>query len=128
MTAADDDDFSIDSDDSYVANLTATLNIGHEDNETGGVLNFDLAFVFNVSTSRNQYGDHGSVCTFEVCEQTTQKESEATSKKRTNKQTISTQKAASSNQPTGNEALEQMMSNHPDLVCQFLSNNPQMFQ
>jgi hypothetical protein len=126
MTTADDDDFSIDSNDSYVTNLTASLNIVPEDNDAGNVLNFDLDFVFNESSSRNQYGDHGSVRTFrEDCEQTTRNEREEARK---NEQTPSTQKAELLNQSASKEAFAQLLSNDPDQVRQFLSNNPQMFQ
>jgi hypothetical protein len=75
--AADDDDFSLASDDSYVANLTASLHLGDlEDmaDHEGGVFNFDLDFVFNEDAPPNQYGNHASVNTFwDICAQTTQK-------------------------------------------------------
>jgi hypothetical protein len=73
----DDDEFSIDSNDSYVATLTAALNIGDTAvNDTGGVFNFDLNFVLNDEIMpKNQYGDHGSVQTFRAsCEHINRKE------------------------------------------------------
>jgi hypothetical protein len=64
--AADDDNFSLDSDDSYVANLTATLKLGDLEDiaENGSVFNFDIDFVLNSAAPSNQYGDQGSVKTF----------------------------------------------------------------
>jgi hypothetical protein len=80
MEAADDDNFSLDSDDCYVANLIATLKLGNLEDivENGSVFHFDLDFVLNAAAPSNQYGDQGSVKTFrEACEQTTQQEKAA---------------------------------------------------
>jgi hypothetical protein len=152
-TNADDDDFSIASNDSYVANLTAVLNLGDlKDIEGGSVLNFDLDFVFNDSAPPNQYGDQGSVKTFrDICEpkshqgaaapdkSPTSTVSAATSLKTATPDTLSGTNIDTANNtqvtqdstitdPANTGSMEQMMANHPDLVRQFLSNNPQLFQ
>jgi hypothetical protein len=70
-TAMDDDNFSIDSNDSYVNSLTAALNLSDmEETTQGGVFNFDIDFVFDDIAPPNQYGDNGIIKTFrDVCEQ-----------------------------------------------------------
>jgi hypothetical protein len=152
--AADDDEFSLASDDSYVTNLTASLHLGDlEDmaDHEGGVFNFDLDFVFNEDAPPNQYSDHGSVKTFrDICAQTTRKEKAtaqaipSTDPSRSHGKPSTVDPLAGSNIDTGDAtqatqastltdpagsgvALQQMMTNNLDLVHQFFTNHPQLF-
>jgi hypothetical protein len=151
-TAMDDDDFSLSSDDSYVTNLTAALNLGDVEAPTegdGGVFDFDLDFVFDDVAPVNQYGDNGSVKTFKnVCEQKSREvrnaealakdvNSNSTAKAPLNNITDTTSTTTDTTQGTpsslteetpSDPSLEQLMVNNPDLVQQFLKNNPQLFQ
>jgi hypothetical protein len=157
-TAMDDDNFSIDSNDSYVNNLTAALNLGDmEETTQGGVFNFDIDFVFDDIAPPNQYGDNGSVKTFrDVCEQKSRQErlddeaagdtrapidSPPSTQKRfppvskdskpsaidTNSTHATPASTLTEDLPSSG-TLEQMMANNPNLVHQFLLNNPQLFQ
>ena len=61
----DDDDFSIDSNDSYVAKLTRTLHLDGVEEHQDDAFNFDLEFMLGQDVEiENQYGDSGSVKTF----------------------------------------------------------------
>ncbi len=147
----DDEDFSLSSNDSYVTNLTAALNLGDLETPTegnGGVFDFDLDFVFDDAAPVNQYGDNGSVKTFrDACEQKSrdQRNAEALAKAAnikpaakappasitdTTSTTTDTTKGTPSSlteETPSNASLEQLMVNNPDLVQQFLLNNPQLF-
>jgi hypothetical protein len=151
ITAMDDEDFSLSSNDSYVTNLTAALNLGDLETPTegnGGVFDFDIDFVFDDAAPVNQYGDNGSVKTFrDACEQKSrdQRNAEALAKAAniqpaakvppasitdTTSTTTDTTKGTPSSlteETPSNASLEQLMVNNPDLVQQFLLNNPQLF-
>ena len=150
----DDDDFSLDSDDSYVTNLTAALNLGAMESpaEGGGVFDFDLDFVFDDVAPSNQYGDNGSIKTFmEVCKQKSrvvrkaeaaaaaaaaivsmnvddeEVDSKPAASDTTSTASTTTPARTLTEEPTSAPTLERMMVNNPNLVQQFLTNNPQLF-
>jgi len=148
----DNVNFSLDSDDSCVTiNLTAALDLGDVEApaEGGGLFEFDLDFVFDDIAPSNQRGDNGSLKTFmEVCKQKSRDKREAEAaaaavvpvnvdneeagSKPPESDTTSTASTAApastlTEEPTSASTLERMMVNNPNLVQQFLMNNPQLF-
>ena len=57
----DNDDFSIASNDDYINEITEAMHLG---DFLSGDFDFDIKFMLDEPTTKNQYGDAGSVQTF----------------------------------------------------------------